>query len=357
LYTEEIRLELESVPGEVIAGKLLKLPQKVLSILQHASCIGLTFDDAVLCSVMAVPDTEMASHLQLASNQGLLLAGTGSHWEFSHDKIRDTLYNSMPTRKHDLIHLNIGRHLSKHFAANQLGQNIFSVVEQLLAGAQLVIDANEQVAVAELCLQAAEYSIQKASFQSALFYLLQGIALVKAQGWNRNLYLLSLNLHNHAIEVAFCIGQYDKVYSLVEIVLSNAMSLEDTHRSQATKIFALGSTDSGNEAIKYALKVLAKLNVKFPARPNVFVIFLSLKRLHAKLRKKSSESLLRLPLLENEGKLAAMQILSQIVFQAFIVQDARAVLMVVEMVNISVEYGICATSSIGFVLFGAFLCG
>jgi hypothetical protein len=149
---------------------------------------------------------------------------------------------------------------------------------------------------------------------------------------------------------------YDKVYNLVEIVLSNAVSVEDTLRSQAAKIFALGSTDSGNEAIKYALQVLAKLNVKFPARPNLLSIFLRLKRLHSKLRK-SSESLLRLPLLENEGKLAAMQILSQIVFQAFIVQDARAVLMVIEMVNISVECGICATSSIGFVLFGAFLCG
>jgi predicted ATPase len=177
VHTEEIRLELESTPGEVITGKLSKLPQKVLSILQHASCIGLAFDGGVLCSVMAVPAVEMSSHLELASKQGFLRAGTGSHWEFNHDKIRDTLYSSMSTRQRDLIHLNIGRHLSKHFAANQLGENIFLVVEQLLAGAQLVIDSKEQVAVAELCLQAAECSIQKASFQSALFYLLQGIAL------------------------------------------------------------------------------------------------------------------------------------------------------------------------------------
>jgi predicted ATPase len=353
----QAQIEYGSSLDSAIKYKLRKLPDTVTRMLKYASCLGSSLNIEIL-GILMKDEAIVTSSLQLAAACGVIVCTNVdlSHWEFSHETVHDAILSLIPVAERESFHLRIGHSLWKHFSVDALDGNIFTVVGQLLEGERLVLDPRERVAIAKLCLRAAEQSIYMSSFETAYFYLTRGISLLGTKCWNGN-YSLTLELHNNAIEAAFCIGKFTELYSLVDIVHTNARSFDDGLRSHTAKIFAMGCDGRGRESMKYGIAILAKLGVHFPAKPSILSTIIQLHGLRRKLRRKSSQSLLRIPVLQDENMIVAMQILGQLVLQAFLLEDAIAPLLVIRMVTVSLESGICALSSLGFVLLGAILCG
>jgi predicted ATPase len=353
----EVQIKYGSSLDSAIKHKLRKLPDTVTRMLEYASYLGSRLNTEIL-GILMKHKAIVASSLQLAAECGVVVCTNidQSHWEFSHETVHEAILSLIPVAERESFHLRIGRSLWKHFSMEALDRNIFTVVGQLLAGERLVLDPRERVAIAKLCLRAAEQSIYMSSFETAYFYLTRGISLLGTKCWRDN-YSLTLELHNNAVEVAFCIGKFTELYRLVDIVQANAHSFDDGLRSHTAKIFATGCDGSGRESMKYGIAILAKLGVHFPAKPSLLSTIVQLQRLRRKLRRKSSQSLLRIPILQDENMIVAMQILGRLVLQAFLLEDAIAPLLVIRMVTVSLESGICALSSLGFVLLGAILCG
>lgn len=356
--TDEIRVEFGDTIADAVKANISRLPDDVLKTLRYASCLGSKLDEDILGHLTGKTPSVVASCLDLAATMGLLIhpPGTQRGWMFASNPIQDATLGLIPNDELEDFHYRIGRRLWRCFNLEELDENIFVVVGQLMAGSKFILEERERIAVAKLCLRAGERSVYMSSFQSAFVYLVRGIELLGTQCWRDN-YSLSLEMYNAAVEVAFCAGCFDDVHSFVGEVLMHAACFDDTLRAHAAKVYTLGSSGFGQEAIAYGLKVLLDLDESFPVRPNLLRIFIELQRIRRRLRARTSESLLRLPLMENGRKLAAMQILNQVFLYTFLHQQELAPLIGFRMVSLSLDFGLSATSCLGFVALGAILCG
>jgi predicted ATPase len=111
------------------------------------------------------------------------------------------------------------------------------------------------------------------------------------------------------------------------------------------------------DAIESGLSILDGLGERMesdPSKARVLVFYWSTKRV---LSKKSDEALLRLPFMTNPTKLAAMHVLNLMILSALYAKPKLFAQIIFKMVRMTVKYGVCAASCVGFAYFGTILCG
>ena len=108
----------------------------------------------------------------------------------------------------------IGRMLWKSMDEDELKQNIFVVLNQLMRAVDLIETQNERNAVASLCLWAGETAARSSTFGTARVYLDLGLELLGKDQW-RDQYELTIALHTLTAEGAYCVG--GKSYSALTI--------------------------------------------------------------------------------------------------------------------------------------------
>ena len=180
--------------------------------------------------------------------------------------------------------------------------------------------------------------------------------LLNEDRWTQN-YSLCLDLFNAASEVAYCNGNFDTVERLVQEILVHAKTFSDMCRAHTTKVLALGSSGRVAEAMSQGLAILERLGVVFPTNPTSKDALRRMRNLKKRLRGKSTEYLLRLPVMEDQTKLASMQLLNVLFLYAYISDQKLAMFIGTEMVLLSLEFGLCAISCVGFVTLAISLCG
>jgi predicted ATPase len=352
--TQEICVDFGSNINDHIRAKLSLLPAKAQKTLKLASCLGSRIDEDTLKHLMGEP---IFSYLQLAESKGLIdIDFIRGGYTFSHDGIQEATYCLIPESQRMAFHLEIGKKMWKSFDADELDGAIFAIVGQLMVGSSLITDKKEKYAVAALCLQAGERAVQLSSYQTAYLYLLHGISLLGARCWQEK-YLVSLGLYNAASEVSYCTSNFESVNIFVEEILLHARCFEDTLRGHASKVHSLGSNGKVNDAAASGLEILEKLGEIFPNTSTMPDVDVALKKLNKRLKGRSDESLLRLPLMTDPNKLAVMQMMNLTFTYAFMGDEELAPLLGFRMVSMSLDHGLSPVSCVGFVVLGMILCG
>lgn len=340
--------------SDIVARNVSKLSDDAMDTLRLASCIGARIDVSMMEQVSRDRLLVLKS-LEESSRIGLIEELPGSY-AFTHDAIQEVVYSSMPVDSREGLHYRIGRQLWKCYDMEDLGLNIFLVVGQLIQGGRYIQDPREKIAVAKLSLWAAERAIAVSGFHSARTYLEFGICLLPATCWN-NQYDLCMNLYNTIAEIDYCTGNLDSVPKHVKPVLDNAVSVDDTLRGHAAMVCALGGSNRLRDSCDYGLRTLKSIGIHIPTRPTIFRIFFEIRSLRKKLRRKTSQSVLRLPHMEDKRSLAAMQILNFMFVYSYMLEDPVAALVGIRIVAMTLERGVSAVSCIGFAMVGTLLCG
>jgi predicted ATPase len=350
-----IRVTVEArTAHDIFKTKINDLPADVQETLKIASCLGSRIEQYLLQEIVT---GDISSHLNMAAAKGLLAFDNSSGaFVFAHDGIQQATYSLIPADDKVSFHLMIGRKLWRMLDDNELETYLFVVLRQLMLGDRLLTDQRERTATASLCLRAGEKAVGLSNFETALAYLRHGISLLGARQW-RESYDRSLQLHNAAAEVSYCTAQFDDVEKYVDAVLLNAKSLQDTLHARSTRIFTLGSRGRAQEAIENGLTTLKHLGQKLPSNPSHAHLLFSMWRTKRLLRDRSNNAILRLPVMTDVEKVAAMQILNLIYFSALYSRPLLAGLVAARMVRLTVTHGVCAVSSVGFGFYAMQLCG
>lgn len=118
----------------------------------------------------------------------------------------------------------------------------------------------------------------------------------------------------------------------------------------------LVSSEQLEEAISTCSQVLAELGEPFPQVTNA-ACYEGIVSIKTSLAKYSSDEILGLEQCSDVNKLAAMEFLQCILLATFNSSaDSRlGVLLVVKLIQISLEHGLCEASSFGFALWGTML--
>ena len=352
---EEIEMTINTRKvGDYLIDKLEQLPKDMKEVLKASACLGAHIDEHLLEYVLGIPVTSI---LEEAVRRGILLSDDArGGYVFEHDGVQTSAYQLIPETDRELFHLEIGRRMWRQMEPQEVDLYLFTMLSQMRIGRRLINREKERVAIATLCLHAGSKAAKSSTFRTAWIYLDFGVGLLGGKSW-RHHYDLTLSVYNAGAEMAMCCGKFERMDELVDQVLANARSLGDKIPAYSTRIYGLGVCEKQLDAIDLGIEVLRGMGEKFPNRLCRAHLMSEVKQARKLLRGKSNEQLLRLPPIGNRGKLACLQILNLVFFNALFARPKLSPFVVLKMMKITLVHGLSVYAASSFANFGMILVG
>ncbi|MEH2245433.1 ATP-binding protein [Nostoc sp.] len=351
--------------------QIVNLAEDTQKILQLAACMGNNFDLSTLAVISEQSAKQVLDHLLPALKEGLIVPANNQYHliiikdekkvseascKFQHDRVQQAAYFLIPEAQKKATHLQIGQLMLSNTSAAEQEEKIFEIVNQLNIGAELINTQSQQNELVKLNLLAGRKAKAATAYEAALEYFLIGSKLLAADSWQTN-YDLTLKLFESAAEAALLCSDFIQMNRWVEEILQHAKTLLDKVKVYEIKIIALTLEGKLQAAVTKGLEVLQALEINFPSPLSPLELSKALQQTAVHLAGREVKHLINLPQMQSEQQLAAMQIISSIVSPAFRGGHEVLPFLVLEMVNLSLEHGNTALSTIGYVMYGLILCG
>ncbi|MEA5627528.1 AAA family ATPase [Nostoc sp. UHCC 0251] len=364
---------------EFMAHQIQKLPTSTQCVLKLAACIGNSFDLTTLAIVYEKSPDETAVDLWRALQEGLILptseiykffqnSGNGSescqlpmnneqpNYKFLHDRVQQAAYFLIPEEQKQATHLKIGQLLLKNTTLAQQDEKLFEIVNQFNIGKNLITVRSQQTELAQLNLQAGQKARAATAYTAAFEYLCTGIALLPQELWQKQ-YQLTLALYEAATEAAYLSGNLEQMPQFAAVILEHASTLLDTVKVYEIKIQAAQAQHQFLEAVQIALEILECLGISFPQQPSESDIAQACAATNSILAGRQPLDLITLPQMTEPEKIAAIRILANVSSSAYVVAPSLLPFIILEQVNLSVQYGNISYSANGYAYYGLMLCG
>jgi len=361
---------------EFMATRLHKLPLPTQESLKFAACMGNQFDLETLVIVSQQSQTEAATALWEALQEGLVLpkghtykffqgnvqgetvglSDVSVSYKFIHDRVQQAAYSLIPEAEKQKTHLKIGQLLLSNTTEEEREEHLFAVVNQLNYGAELILEPKERENLARLNLTAGMKAKSATAYSSAVNYFTLGQNLLSADCW-QNQYDLTLALFESAAEAAYLNGEFERMEGLIEEVLHQARSLLERVKVYEVKLQAYAVRNQFFEAIETAFAVLRLFGISFPESPTDTDIQQVLADTKSLWSDRSIEEFKDLPPMSNLEKMAALRILMSITGAAYIAMPQFLPFIVCQQVKLSIQYGNAPGSAFSYSIYGTILCG
>jgi histidine kinase len=407
--TKEIELkEIPSSLEDLIVEDMQKQSESVIKLLKIGATLGTYFDKYTLSLVvrsgvfgsLTTDDSIstfagststffsnspelMKNTLEEAMAKGFLMENGKLGYRFSHDKVQQVAYSLVEDPNN--AHLEIGRLLVKNARpatksssrgrgkvslgtisesdiTDFIERQLFVAVDQMNRGKDLISDEGEVASLVRLNVRAADASVESASFSSAKLYLDVGKILINGFDgdiWTGKYYELTLQLITNRAKVELSLGNYDEGKELAQEVLDNAKSLNAKLPVHVALVYSLRREDLFLESFKQSGLVLWRMN-EYPKRyimARAMNHFFAVKKW---LKNHSDEAILNLPLMRDEKKVLAMEVMRERSNVAFMLGKITDFLLgILLRLRMSFEHGISeetaaalATHAVSLGMFG-----
>ncbi|MCT7984892.1 AAA family ATPase [Laspinema sp. A4] len=363
---------------DLMIRNICRLPQATQKVLTLAACIGNTFNLELLAIVNEEIISITAHQLQPAIESGLIfllnhdykslfllsqsqapdstLKDIKLDYKFLHDRVQQAAYALIPEEQKKQTHLKLGKLLLQSTSEEEQKDNIFSLVNQLNHGADLLKSPAEKYQLAALNLIAGQKAKAATAFESASKYFHLGLGLLTENCWDRQ-YHLTLALHEEAAEAALLNGHFEVMEALAEVVGTHANTLLDTLKINELRLKSCEMQGELLKGVKLGLQILKGLGIELSESPTPAEVEEALITTRATLNEESLAQLLDMFLVEDETKQAILQLITTLVPAAFLSAPSVFILLVCQHVNCSYKFGNSAYSACGFADYGIILIG
>ena len=358
---------------ELMAQQLQKLPEVTQEILKLAACIGAQFDLTTLTIVSQQSQTEVATILWKALQEGLILPQSDLYkfylgeaqtteqqpnetfsYKFLHDRVQQAAYSLIPDDQKQVTHLQIGQLLLRGLSEQEIIEQVFEIVNQLNLGEAIISDDTQKQQLAQLNLQAGQKAKFSAAYQAAHNYYEIGMDLLTTEAWQTD-YALMYALHREGAEAAYLCSNFDRAEALYAVTLAHAQTPLDqavVYRIQMTQYQLQGRNA---EAIAIQRQSLQLLGWVMPVTPESIQATLDeeIATVNRFLEQQTIESILSLPKMEDENIAELLRILQILLYTAWLDgQPILGLLAVAKMTTFSLQYGNSDMSPFGYVGYG-----
>jgi len=343
---------------ELMMEKIRSLAPEVRSALRVAAGFGAQCHQDILRIIDRAPEDIAANNIafDIAVSEGLLMK-VGPSYRFSHDQIQSAAYLLISEPEREAFHLQIGRSLWRSCSADELESHLFVVVDQLHRGSSLLSNHDEKVNLAQLNLMAGQKASSVSAFLPASAYFEAGIELTVDDDWEMHRELC-FDLYNSCAEIEHILGDFNGMRQHLDKVLKRARTLDETLRPNFNLMQSLGAQQGHVvDAINTGLSVLFHLGEALPAVVTKVIVQQELIATNDLLCKKSEEDISTLYPMHDAGKREAMKFLNRMIYYAYTEKKEYFPVIACRMVRLSLEYGVCGDSAMGFCSYGMLLCG
>ncbi|WGV23321.1 AAA family ATPase [Halotia branconii] len=355
---------------EFMALQLQKLPESTQEILKLAACVGAQFDLETLAIVSEQFQTEVATTLWKALQEGLILPQSELYkfylgeaqttenqpnetlnYKFLHDRIQQAAYSLIPDDQKQVTHLTIGKLLLKNSNPSFQDSHLFEIVHQLNCGISLITELDQRYQYAQLNLQAGYKAKDSTAYNAALDYCNTGIQFLPTDSWDKN-YNLTRYIYELAAEVALLSCNFEQMDTLIQIVLKNTNNLLEQVKIYEIKLQAYQVQNQQMQAIKIGREILQKLGVILPESITLSDIQQQVQHTLTQLSNYTFEDLINLPITQNATATAAGRIMTSLVPSIHQANPLLFPIIACEEVNLSLQYGNSPFSAPGYADFG-----
>ncbi len=341
--------------GELLTAEISTLSEGAREALKLGACIGNSFTLDIMALLAEKSKYDTFSTFSPLVRGGFLYYAGGNYY-FAHDRIQETVYSLIPDDKKKMIHYRIAVLLLANKKEQDLGKNIFMVMDQLNAGLEFVTKKEERLRYAKLNLRAGKKALDSSAYEAALGYLQAGIILLGDTGWP-DAYVLSLQLYTYAAEAAYVCRDFGLTEKLTAAVKNKAQALLDTIKVYEIEIQSYFARNKLRESIHSGLIILRSLGVRLPEKPHKPHVLLALIKTRFALRKRSMQYFYRLPRMTDPHKIAAIRLMLDIGTAAYFTVPNLIPLMVFKVLHMCVRYGNSPDSSFYYMAYAFILRG
>ncbi len=355
--------------AELIAGKLRTLPDATRRTLSFGACIGSQFTTATLALVMAQTLDETARDLWPAISGGFIITEGNFRvdgWDdsqsamcftFIHDGVQQAAYSLMDEVTRRETHIRIGRQLLESASPEEREAWLFDIVNHLDDTRTMSTDPAERSLVARLNLKAGEKALASNAYESARKYLACAMELLDNDPWQSD-YPLTSTLHIKRLECELLCNNFEQAERLFDENLKRLKTPAEKAVVYNIKIVLCSNLGRFSEAIHLGAEALEMFGVTLPStpgKPAILMQYLTSRRLRSRRRREGHTEiadLIRLPEMSDPDRLAIMSILSNIGAPSYLHDKNQFALIAMMMVNLSLEHGNNALSSVAYSLYG-----
>ncbi len=362
---------------EFMAAQLQKLPVKTQETLKLAACIGAQFDLSTLAAILQQSQAETASALWPALQEGLILSISENYkffqavhadhtesaqpdiavpYRFLHDRVQQAAYSLIPPDQKQETHYRIGQRLLKETPLAVREETIFEIVNQLNHGITLIDDPKERHDLAQLNLIACQRAKNAVAYQSAREYAGVGRSLLGENAWQQQQYETSLALYTTAAEIASLCGDFVALDDFIAQVVEHARSPIEKASAYRIKIQSNAFQNKLTAAIDTALQILQQMGISFPQVPTEEDIQQAMLEIGQLIGEREVESLVDLPIMTDQEKIAIVQLASSVTPAAYISGSPLFPLLVALSVKLSIQYGNTPASAYAYASYGVIAC-
>ena len=352
---------------DLLSQKIDELPPAALELLKIASCIGNQFDLEHLSMICKRPVTEIGNALwpaveneiifPLNQNYKLLRLGeNGSslstvqiQFAFQHNRIQQLIYSQIPELDRKSIHLEIGRQYALHLKNREEADFMFNMVNHMNKGRDLMKNYSERLLLRDLNTQVGSKAMKSTAFSVAADYFYVAESLLSQEEWETEPTVWYHALFNLG-EALFLSGELIKAEEVCERML--ALSDESLHQAKIHNLKARILEFQGRipETIEEIRTGLRLLDIILPEEDEDIGrrIGEGIMKLMRSLATEPIENLANLPLMKDQNKIQAMELLFNVIPPALQFRPSLYVLSALMMFELTKEFGVTSFSCKSF---------
>ena len=364
---------------ELMASKLQKLSKSTQDVLKLAACIGNQFELKNLSVVYEKAPAITFFDLWEALREGFILPLTDSYkffqdesllaknwmqqssmnkpvfYKFSHDRVRQAAYSLLPEDDKKQTHYRIGKLLWKNATPKEMAERLFDIIFHLNFADEWITDAGERESLSQLNLLAGKKAKSSTAYIAATKHLTMGIGFLTQNKWESQ-YDLAFSLYMELAQCEYLKGDFDEAEHFFEMLLKEARKKTDKAKVYDTKIIIYTNLGKYKEAMALGIEALRQLQVNIPLSPSAPAILWELWQVRRNIGRLKNKDLLHLPEMKDLERLAAMNLLKDLVSPAYFTNAQNLfALIILKIVNMSILWGNAAVSFMGYAGYGVIL--
>ncbi|MCP4290024.1 MAG: AAA family ATPase [Gammaproteobacteria bacterium] len=342
---------------EFMIGQIKKLPPGTQRILTLTACIGNHFDLHTLALIDELTLTATGETLLPAVNEGIIIPLSdryrlvhlqeqdreeldfGVSYKFQHDRVQQAAYALLMDEEKMRLHLKIARLLQAHTPAEQLEERSIEIVRHFNEGSELIIDEQERENLSLLNLQASKKAKKSNAYRPAFAYTKVAKALLPKNAW-RTAYNHCFEIHREYAETAYLSKEFEITGEMTKILHDEAKTTLEKARICQMQVRQYAISGENEEAVRAGIQALSLLGIKLSMEPSLLSVLKEVGLAKWNLGRRSVESLIDMPLLEDIGKQTVMKIMIELTAPVFVLglENLLAVI-VLKQVNLALRFG------------------
>ncbi|MCY7295640.1 ATP-binding hybrid sensor histidine kinase/response regulator [Alteromonas sp. a30] len=293
---------------DLVSQRIQRFSPENQHALKTAACIGDEVAVSLLSSLIKDNAEALEQLIAIWVEDGLMTAHLGSHGVtklvFTHDRIRQAAYEMPGTASTTEIHYNIAQWYLNRYSESLQQQHILEFIDHLNVSRSFFIDSGRQYYLAKLNLWAAQRALNSKVYELAINYFNLALELLEAADLGQQ-YELIFEANFGLAQCMYLTQQFSDIDHYLFLLTEQAKSQRDLKLVQRLHLLVLIARNETQSAINLGMEAMREVGVELPELDTIAETYLNLENLYDV---NNIEALIKLPVLENQTSLLALDI-------------------------------------------------